>query len=154
MSAPWTMPQSGEPLVNEPPLDWPWYGIRFVDGIKRGFRKYATFTGRASASEFWWFNLFSLIVFFGLFLLAAPAASNRALGTFIAFVILLAWSGLVVPTIAVTVRRLHDTGRSGLNYLWTFVPFVGGIILLILVLGATTPSAERYGPPFVSQYRH
>ena len=45
-----------------PPLDWPHYGIGFVPAVKRGFQKYATFTGRASRSEFWWWALANAIV--------------------------------------------------------------------------------------------
>src|SRR5215207_11740727 len=61
------------PLVADqhasPPLDLPHYGIGFVDAVKRGFRKYATFKGRASRSEYWWWTLFTFVVYLVLGLL-------------------------------------------------------------------------------------
>ena len=54
--------QSGEPA-----LDHPWYGIGFVDAIKRGFKKYAKFEGRASRGEYWWWVLFTGVIFFVLY---------------------------------------------------------------------------------------
>ena len=52
-------PSGTAQLSSPPPLDLPHYGIGFVDAVKRGFKKYATFTGRASRSEYWWWTLFT-----------------------------------------------------------------------------------------------
>src|SRR3712207_7305441 len=54
-----------QPML-QPPLDWPHYGVGFRDAIVRGFKKYATFAGRASRSEYWWWTLFTTIVFIAL----------------------------------------------------------------------------------------
>jgi uncharacterized membrane protein YhaH (DUF805 family) len=151
--------------VNEPPLDWPYYGIGFGDAIKRFFKKYATFTGRASRGEYWWYALFSAIVTAVLYaivlamtLSATTAASasgetpQLGAGYYLVSSLLSLWGlATLVPGLALTVRRLHDTGRSGWYILLGLIPFVGGIVVLVLLIGTTSPAAEQYGPPR-SQY--
>jgi len=55
--------------------------------------------------------------------------------------------GTLLPTISVTVRRLHDTGRSGWNYLWYFLPVLGGLVMLFLLVGESDAGANEYGEP-------
>ena len=139
----------------EPPLDHPWYGIGFVDAIKRAFKKYAKFNGRASRGEYWWWVLFTGIIFFVLYIagIAIGFATIRPNGQMgpaaIPFFVLVALFGLavIVPSIAVAVRRLHDAGYSGWFYLLSLIPTVGGIILLVLCVMQTSPQAPKYGPP-------
>ncbi len=109
----------------------PILGIGFVDAIKRGLKQYATFQGRASRSEFWWFTLFSFLV--GIFLGWIP---------FLGVILVL---GLLIPGIAVGVRRLHDTDRTGWWYLIGFVPLIGFIVLLIFFIQASQPQHNRFG---------
>ena len=106
-----------------PSLDLPHYGINFVDAVKRGFKKYATFTGRASRGEYWWWFLFTFIAYLVLGLLTFAVGTRphqteaRHLEQLaIPLIILFAAFALaiVVPTLALTVRRLHDAGYSGL----------------------------------------
>ena len=143
-----------------PPLDHPWYGIGFGGAVKRFFTKYATFHGRASRSEFWWCYLFwaiGLLVVFGAGVPAIVAGSGSAsssgtpafgAGAYVGVALPgLFVLGTVVPLLAVAVRRLHDTGQSGLYVLLGLVPFFGPMIVLVLLLIGTTPAAERYGPP-------
>ena len=148
--------QAGFPAQGgEPPLDHPWYGIGFVDAIKRGFKKYTAFNGRASRGEYWWWVLFTAVIGFVLYGLAfgigfATIKPNGQMGGgAIPFFILLGlfWLGVVVPSIAVAVRRLHDAGYSGWFYLLALIPTVGGIILLVLCVMQTSPQAPKYGPP-------
>jgi Protein of unknown function (DUF805) len=68
---------SGGTRPAPPSLDLPYYGIGFVDAVKRGFRKYATFTGRASRSEYWWWVLFTFTGYLVLGLLAFASARQR-----------------------------------------------------------------------------
>jgi uncharacterized membrane protein YhaH (DUF805 family) len=103
----------------------------FVDAIKICLSKYADFNGRASRPEFWWFYLFTSIVL--LVSLLAP------------FLMIIAFLALIVPSIAVTVRRLHDTDRSGWWYLVIFVPFVGSIALLVFLVLQGTQGQNRFG---------
>ena len=149
-------PQTGA----EPPLEWPWYGIGFGAAVKRFFKKYATFSGRASRGEYWWFALLNIVVFAVLYAFLVPgliSASTAAstggtpqfgAGYYLISSLVSLWSlGTLVPSIAVAVRRLHDTGHSGWFYLLVLIPFVGAIILIIFFASATSLNAERYGPP-------
>lgn len=145
----------------EPPLDQPHYGIGFGAAIKRYFTKYATFTGRASRGEYWWVALFNgvlVAIFYALFGIvvatmagtASTSGSTPQLGpgySALSSLFGLYWLATIVPSLALAWRRLHDTGRSGLNYLFVLIPLVGPIILIVFFASETTPSAERYGPP-------
>jgi len=111
-------------------------------------RRYTQFSGRASRSEFWWFQLFIVIVSIPLYVLSFIAgytgSSTLALVSTGLSVIL--WLAVIVPLIAVTVRRLHDTDRSGWWYLLMLVPFVGLIVLVFMLL-PSTPGDNRFGAP-------
>lgn len=112
-------------------------------------RKYADFSGRASRAEYWWFALFSWIIGVPVFLVLLVVAliTNQPVLILLYFVV---WLALIVPTVAVAVRRLHDTNRSGWYYLLAFVPF-GGFVLLAFML---SPSREPndYGPGGTTRY--
>ena len=119
-----------------PPLEMPYYGIGFVDAIKRGFKKYATFSGRASRSEYWWWYLFTFLVYLVLGVplyvvgIATSRDGGRTPGTLaIPLIILLTVFalGIIVPSLALTVRRLHDAGYSGLLALLLLIPYVGRV---------------------------
>ena len=141
-----------------PPLDWPHYGIGFVPAVKRVFQKYATFTGRASRSEFWWWTLANVIVVTVLYaLIIALAVAGRTSdgepgrAAIAPTVLLVVWAlAIVVPSIAVTIRRLHDAGYSGWFYL--FSVFGLGIVTLVLCAMETSPAAAKYGPPHPQGY--
>ncbi|HZE38310.1 MAG TPA: DUF805 domain-containing protein [Stackebrandtia sp.] len=111
--------------------------MSFVDAIASGFRQYANFQGRATRSEYWWFQLFSILCYAALI---ALAISLRFPG------LILVYFGLILPSLAVCVRRLHDTNRSGAWWFISFVPFVGGIILLIFMCEGSDSFDNRYGP--------
>jgi len=140
---------------SEPPLDWPYYGIGFGAAIKRFFAKYATFSGRASRGEYWWVVLFNFVVYVVLLALsgasgalgASENGSMSPLATVISSIFGLYYLTAIVPSLALAWRRLHDTGHSGWNYLFSLIPLVGPIILIVFFASQTTPSAEQYGPP-------
>ncbi len=103
-------------------------------------KKYATFSGRASRSEFWYFTLFNFIIqFVASFILGkiSPTISMTIVGIY----------GLLVflPSLAVSVRRLHDTNRSWVNLLWVFLPIIGWIVLLIFFVTDSLPGENQYG---------
>jgi uncharacterized membrane protein YhaH (DUF805 family) len=138
-----------------PPLELPHYGIGFVDAVKRAFKKYATFTGRASRSEYWWWTLFTFITYLVLGLLtyvvgiATSRDGGRTPGLLaVPLIILFAVFalGIIVPTLALTVRRLHDAGYSGLLALLFLVPYVGGLIIMIFALMPSSPAGAKYDP--------
>ena len=124
--------------------------------------KYAQFHGRARRREFWLFVLFAILAgcvaasvdyTFGL---APPWAYYDRLWSFgRVFPVHVLWGGpltaltsllLIIPSLAVTVRRLHDSGRTGAWVLINFVPLVGGIVMLIFKILQGTEGRNAYGP--------
>lgn len=122
----------------------------FQEAVKSVYSNYCKFDGRATRSEYWYFVLFSFLVSVVLVLglLAGSVNSNLPL-TILFGLLCVAFSlGSLVPSIAVCVRRLHDGGYSGWLYLLNFIPYIGGLIVFILVLQPSKP-ANQYGPnPF------
>jgi uncharacterized membrane protein YhaH (DUF805 family) len=104
-------------------------------GFTTALRKYATFEGRARRMEFWGFTLFQIII-------GVVVGSIPVLGMILGPIVGLA---LFVPDIAVTVRRLHDIGKSGFNFFWIFLPVIGWIMLLIWCAKAGNAGANMYG---------
>ena len=124
--------------------------MSFTEAVSSVYRNYAKFDGRASRSEYWWFVLFTTLVFLGGFFIGAIAyASSRSSAAYGVIGIGLIVFGLasVIPSIAVGVRRLHDSDKSGWWYLITFIPYIGAFILLIFFLLPSTPGYNRFGPP-------
>jgi len=116
------------------------------------FSDYATFQGRASRSEFWWFNLFMIIVNVLLYIIYAPLDSwggtTESLSTqdIVGYISPDTWFlATIIPVIAVWVRRLHDSDKSGWWYLLVFACGVGGIVLLVFALLPGTPGPNKYG---------
>lgn len=103
-------------------------------------QKYAEFEGRAQRAEYWMFFLFNILigVVIGIVGVMAPTLANAVLGLYIL--------GTLIPGIAVTVRRLHDTGRSGWWILIGLVPFIGGLWMLVLTVLDSQPGDNEYGP--------
>lgn len=108
-------------------------------------KKYATFSGRSQRSEYWYFFLFYLLIVIALGLL------DVALGTFdeeeglglLSGIFVLA---MLIPSLAVGVRRLHDIGRSGWWLLIALVPIIGTIVLVVFAVRDSDPGDNRYGP--------
>jgi uncharacterized membrane protein YhaH (DUF805 family) len=114
-----------------------------MEWILAPLKKYAVFSGRARRKEFWPYMLVNYVILLALMIpFQAGGGQNMVLGL-VFFVYALA---ILVPTIAVFVRRLHDLDKSGWWYLINFVPFVGGIILLIICIPEGTQGANQYGP--------
>jgi uncharacterized membrane protein YhaH (DUF805 family) len=109
------------------------------------YRKYATFTGRARRAEYWWYTLFNAIIYIVLItvgILVSNAGQNTAvLGALVGIYIV----AVLLPTLAVTCRRLHDAGLSGWWQLLGFIP-LGGIAVFIMTLLESNPGTNRYGP--------
>ena len=127
-------------------------GASFGEAVKRFFQRYAQFRGYASRSEFWWSFLFIVVSLFALYLafgvgitaLIANDASDASAGFFgILTVGIIGIFGLatLLPRLAVMVRRLHDTGKSGLWVL--FVLFGLDIVPLILCCVESRPDLYR-----------
>ena len=111
--------------------------MSFIDAVRAALSKYATFSGRSRRSEYWWFALFNMLVSI------VGAGVDAALGrNLIQFVVALA---LLLPNIAVLVRRLHDTGRSAWWLLIGLIPVVGSIVLIVFAAQDSQPGTNRFG---------
>jgi uncharacterized membrane protein YhaH (DUF805 family) len=140
--------------------------VGFVEAVRRAFAGWTDYSSRATVAEFWWFVLFEVVVatiLYVVLLVTFIAAldlttTTQADGTVVATtdgVSPLGWVALVLISIvyvgfflvalALTVRRLHDTDRSGWWYLLVLVPF-GSLVILVFTLLPGTPGPNRYGP--------
>ncbi|MGH6728577.1 MAG: DUF805 domain-containing protein [Sphingomicrobium sp.] len=152
-------------LANLTPIDW----------AKRPIEKYADFSGRAPRAEYWWYTLAVLCTAIVVGIVEGIVGLNNMVGPYGPLSLLL-MLGLLVPGLAVTVRRLHDTNRSGWWILIAVVPYlivgvmmgmaassgsmtgmaelgvfgivalVGAIVLLVFMVLAGTPGDNQYGP--------
>lgn len=113
----------------------------FVEAIQSGFRNYVNFSGRASRSEFWYWVLFGFLLGVAAAVVDAILHTQTQAGGIVNNLIGLA---LFLPGLAVAVRRLHDTDRTGWWYLLVFT-IIGIIPLIIWFCSAGTPYANRFG---------
>lgn len=130
-------------------IDAPLRGASIGQAIGRFFKKYATFSGRASRSEFWWVILASFLV--GLLIsvidivasggVAEASASTTSIGDVLSGLLGLA---LIVPSLAIGARRLHDTNRSGWWQLIGLVPLIGTIVLIVFWASGPNPAGARF----------
>lgn len=105
-------------------------------------KKYAVFSGRASRPEFWWYYLVYVILAIIVSLIdGAIGANNVLIGIY--------FLALFLPTLAVTVRRLHDSDKRGWWVLIQLIPIVGTIVMLVFLVSQGTPGDNRFGPPTV-----
>ena len=100
----------------------------FGGAIRACFNKYATFSGRANRSEYWYFYLFTFLL------------------CIIPFVGYIAALATFIPSLAASVRRLHDIGKSGWNLLFGLIPFVGAILLIVWHCQPSQEGENEYGP--------
>ena len=115
--------------------------MSFTEAVTSAFTKYATFSGRARRSEYWYFALFNMVV--GLVLTFIGGMIFRDKPQMLSSIYSLA---ALIPNLAVSWRRLHDIGRSGGWYFLWLVPIVGWIILLIWMCTDSQPGDNQYGP--------
>lgn len=126
--------------------------MSFAAAVSACLRKYFVFSGRARRSEFWYFRLFLVLVFATVFLLvlfggSTARTSDEVQGEAngVAALFMLLWVAAIIPDLAASVRRLHDTDRSGLWMLIAFVP-LGGFVLFVFFCLEGTRGANRFGP--------
>jgi len=108
----------------------------------KALENYATFRGRASRKEFWMFQLFNLIIISILILVVGPGIEHGSgIGLFAQLYCLF----IFLPTLSIIVRRLHDTGRTGWLYFTSFVPVIGGLIIIWFMLLKGNKGSNKYG---------
>ena len=109
------------------------------------WQRAADFSGRSRRKEYWYFHLFNGIVFVFLFLFAVPLGEHEK-PAMIPLGLMFVYSLVVfVPSLSITIRRLHDIGKSGWWYFIAFVPLIGGIILFVFTLLDSEPYANQWG---------
>ncbi|MCR9185609.1 MAG: DUF805 domain-containing protein [Halieaceae bacterium] len=117
-------------------MDW------YLDILKN---KYAQFTGRARRKEYWYFVLFNLLASIALGVIdgiTGTYSDDAGLGLLGGIYAL----AVFIPSIAVAMRRLHDTGRSGWWLLLALIPILGFLVLLVFMLLDSEPGDNQYGP--------
>ena len=107
-------------------------------------KKYADFSGRARRKEYWFFVLFNVIINFVLAFLDGMLHMTTSTG--IGVLSGLYTLAVLIPSIAVAARRLHDTGRSGWWMLIAFIPLIGWLVLLFFMVLDSQPGTNAYGP--------
>lgn len=137
--------------------------VSFGEAISRAFRNYCCFTGRASRSEFWWFILFSSILYcivMGISISMNSSAletiaedpdyiNNSATASAMISLYTIPWIfslAIFLPTLGLTFRRFHDSGHSGWWWLITFIPLVGIIVYFNFTLQPSQMFENKYGP--------
>tara|TARA_B100000963_G_C22059187_1_gene423036 strand:- start:88 stop:462 length:375 start_codon:yes stop_codon:yes gene_type:complete len=110
--------------------------MTFGESVSTCLKKYFVFDGRASRSEYWWFQLIVSPSYF-----ISTVFEND-----IAYIFLGITLFTLIPAISAGVRRLHDTNRSGFFLLISFIPFIGGLILLFFLIPEGTKGKNRFGP--------
>lgn len=124
--------------------------MTFSNAIKVGIKDYANFSGRSSRSEFWWFWLGAFL--FELLVPGVSAVIGFAISGMRGMIIGLMGGStmssllVILPLLSVSVRRLHDTGRSGWWYLINFIPLIGPIWFIILMC-CGSDEINAYGLP-------
>ena len=112
--------------------------MSFTDAVKSVLSQYVGFGGRARRSEYWYFFLFYLIVDVVVMIVANVTGLS-----WLTSILTLA---LFLPNLAVSIRRLHDIGKSGWFVLLTLIPIVGIILLIVWYCKDSMPGENQYGP--------
>lgn len=137
------------------------YQVSFLTAVKRAFSQYCSFHGRASRSEYWWFFLFNFLV--GAVIVAVfggsdyvelvktslsdpvKAGSIELSGSYTTISYI--WSLItLLPGLGLFWRRMHDAGHSGWWWLWSLLPVIGWIVLLVALCKNSVPAENKYGP--------
>lgn len=109
------------------------------------WKKYAVFSGRSRRREYWFFVLFNIIISVVLVMIdIAIGLGNKEAG--IGVLSGIYSLAVIIPSLAVTVRRLHDTDKTGWWLLIIFVPVIGAIVMLVFMLLDSQPGENKYGP--------
>ena len=110
----------------------------FGEAVSTCFKKSVVWEGRASRAEFWWFYLAQILIIF------AAAIIDQIIGT--GFLYIIALIVVILPSIAVLIRRLHDTDRTGWWYWIQLLPLIGLIVILVFTLSGSDEGDNKYGP--------
>ncbi len=113
--------------------------MKGFDYFKLALSKYAEFEGRSRRKEYWYFALFNIIITYGIALIETLLWDFPILSSLVSL-------GLIVPGIAVGIRRLHDIGKSGWYVLIGLIPLIGFILLIVWFCTDSQPGSNKWGP--------
>lgn len=116
-----------------------------IDWAMRPLAKYADFSDRAPRAEYWWFYLLFVVAYLVAMIVDSVIGTDKAAGPY-GIVTLVVSLGLLIPSLAAGVRRLHDTDRSGWWLLIALIPLLGAIVLLVFFVSQGTRGDNRFGP--------
>jgi len=111
----------------------------------KALKRYAEFSGRSQRAEYWFFTLFNAIIAIALVGAAMAVGADSGLGKMLMMAYNLYSLAVLIPGIAVSIRRLHDTNRSGWMILLALIPLIGAIILLVFFVQDSDPATNQYG---------
>ena len=148
-------------MTDKKALAAPLYGATFPQAVMRFFAKYATFSGRASRSEYWWWVLANFLVVVAFNLTGSLAGEEfdtvsvnllspfspgptSPITTVTGALFLIYTLGTLLPALALTWRRLHDVDRSGAWFFIVFIPLAGAMVLLVFPLLSQRPGGSRF----------
>lgn len=119
------------------------------EAIRTVFKKYGTIQGRARRSEYWYWQLAIILAYMLIGLISISLSgvfqNEETGGAVFGILFVLLSIATMIPSITLTVRRLHDINKSGWWYFICLVPYLGGIVLFIFTLLDSTPGANKYG---------
>lgn len=114
--------------------------------FSKSMNQYADFKGRARRMEYWMFQLFTQLILFAIAIFAIIQGAPEHHSTFVTIIGMLYIAIILVPSLSVSVRRLHDVGISGWVLLIAVIPYLGGLVLLILFCVPGSKGPNKYGP--------
>ena len=109
--------------------------MNFIESIQTCYKKFFDFSGRASKSEYWWFQLYGIIIYGLLFIFKGDLALLFSILTI----------ANTIPLWTAAVRRLHDTDKSGWMVLISVIPLIG-LYIIVLLIADGTKGKNRFGP--------
>lgn len=118
--------------------------MTFFEAVAKCYRKYFTFKGRASRSEYWWCFVAAFLFAWPLLLAETKEGTWFTILSFIYFMLTLS---VVMPLLSAWTRRMHDVGKSGWSWLFILIPVVGVILVLRWTTKEGSPEANKYGEP-------
>ena len=115
-----------------------------MEHFTHAIKNYATFTGRATRQQYWMFILFYLLIYIGLTILEM-AVGLYDIETQMGLLTTIYSLGLLIPSLAILARRLHDIGRSGWWILLIVIPLIGVIVLIVFALIDSEKEENQWG---------
>ena len=120
--------------------------VDFGTAVKLGFQRYVDFSDRSTRAEYWWWGLFTVVVSFALFIADTLTGNSSTFGWLGGLLETLFTLATIIPSLALSVRRLHDINRTGWWLLLLFVLLIGWIVLIVWAIERGDEGPNKYGP--------